>query len=403
MNILFLFCSLGNLETDNALFGSLIKEFKRHGHNVFVSAKGKGISRTFLTEEAGIPVLRIQSQDFTGVSNNMKKAIGYIEYSIKQVHYTKRYFKGEKIDLIVSHALPPELGYIAPKLKKAFKCPFYLITTEFTWQDAVVYGYFKKNGPIGLYYRYLEHALFKASDYIMVPLRGTIGYIKHHHPWVDERKFSVCQFWQIPQKVDRDSSIRKRLGIDDKFVVVYGGSVGQAQRVDHMVNLAEAVMDYPDIHFLLLGRGAKLNEIKQMVSDKGLTNFTFLDFMPQQEYLKLLASCDAGLIILNEVHGSPNFPSKTSSYFNLQVPVLAAIDNITTYGEFLEETNTGLWSIAGDVEHFKQNLLKMYQNPSLCEQMKENELDYFYSKMTTEYAYEVIVEQIKGDTKKQKS
>ena len=394
MNVLFLFCSLGNLETDNGLFGSLIKEFKKRGHNVYVSAKGNGIERTFYAEEAGIPVLRIQSKDFTGVSNMVKKALGYIEYSLKQIHYTKKCFKREKIDIIISHALPPELGVIAPALKRAFKCPFYLINTEFTWQDSVVYGFFKKNSPAGWYYRFLEYALFKASDYIMVPLKGTIDYIKSYHQWISDDKFCVCQFWQQPLNIEKDMSIRDKLGMKDEFVVVYGGSVGQAQRLEHMVNLAVAVKEYKDIHFLLLGRGKKLNDIKQMVAGKALNNFTFLDFMPQQDYLQLLSSCDAGVIILNEVHGSPNFPSKTSSYFNLQVPVLAAIDSITTYGEFLDETNTGLWSLAGDVEHFKENLLNLYQHPELCEVMKKNEIDYFYSRMTPEYAYQTIVDQI---------
>lgn len=398
MNILFLFCALGNLETDNALFGSLIKEFKRQGHNVFVSTKGKNLEKTILTVEAGIPVLRIQSHDFTGVSNNVKKALGYIEYSIKQVYYTEKYFKNKKFDIIISHALPPELGYIVPNLKRRFKCPFYLIQTEFTWQDAIVYGYFKKNGPIGFYYRYLEKSVFKASDYILVPLKGTIDYIHKYYPWIPNDRFCVCQFWQQPLDVDKDVSIREKLGLKDKFIVVYGGSVGQAQRLDHMVNLAEAVKEYKDIHFILLGKGGKLNDIKRMVCEKRLDNFTFLDFLPQKKYLQLLSSCDVGLIILNEVHGSPNFPSKTSSYFNLQVPILAAIDNVTTYGDFLDETNTGLWSLSGDVENFKSNLLTLYKNRDLCKQMKQNEIQYFFNKMTTEHAYHVIINHIKKES-----
>lgn len=396
MNILFLFCSLPNLSDDSTLFSSLINEFKRKGHKVFVSAKGRNVSRTELVEENGIPVIRIQSQDFTGVNSNVKKALGYIEYSVKQVHYTKKLLKGQQIDMIISHSLPPELGFIASRLKRHFKCPFYLIHSDFTWQDAVVYGYFGKNSPIGLYYRYWERKMFKVSDYICVPIEGTIKYIRDQYPFIPESRFRVCQFWQKPLEIEKSDEVRKKLGLEGKFVVIYGGSVGQAQRVDHMVNLAESVKDYEDIVFLLLGKGAKLGEIKQMVEDKKLKNFRFLDFMPQKEYLQLLSSCDAGLIILNEVHGSPNFPSKTASYFNLQVPVLAAIDKVTScgYGPFLDETQTGLWSISGDEETFKANLLKMYNNPDLCAKMKENELKYFNEKMTTEYACKVMSEHI---------
>ena len=396
MNILFLFCSLPNLSDDKSLFSSLIHEFKHQGHNVFVSAKGQNTSKTELVEENGIPVIRIHSQDFTGVSNNFKKALGYIEYSIKKVYYTKKKLRNQKIDLIISHSLPPEIGLIIGNLKKHFICPFYLIHTDFTWQDAVVYGYFGKNSPIGLYYRYCERRMLKLSNYICVPLKHTVKYICNFYPWLPESRFRVCQFWQKSFEIVKNDESRKKLGLEGKFVAIYGGSVGQAQKIEHMVNLAEAVKNNEMIIFLLLGKGAKLDQIKNMVHNKGLKNFLFLDYMPKLEYLQLLSSCDAGLIILNDIHGSPNFPSKTASYFNLQVPVLAAIDSEKGYGEFLDETQTGLWSISGDIDAFKSNLLKMYNNPTLCSKMKENELNYFQEKMTVEYAYKLISDHIKS-------
>lgn len=290
MNILFLFCSLPNLSDDTSLFSSLIHEFKHQGHNVFVSAKGQNTSKTELVEENGISVIRIHSQDFTGVSNNFKKALGYIEYSIKQVYYTKKKLRNQHFDLIISHSLPPEIGLIIGKLKKHFKCPFYLIQTDFTWQDAVVYGYFGKNSPVGLYYRYCEKKMFKESDYICVPLKGTIKYIHDFYPWLPESRFRVCQFWQKSFEIVKNDESRKKLGTKGKFVVIYGGSVGQAQKIEYMVNLAEAVKNNEKIIFLLLGKGAKLDQIKNMVHNKGLKNFLFLDFMPNLEYLQLLSS-----------------------------------------------------------------------------------------------------------------
>ena len=124
MNILFLFCHLPSLERNNGLFVQLINEFIKHGHHICVSAKGQGIKKTQLVKENGIDVLRITSHDFTGVSSNVKKALAYQEAAIKQRYYTKKYFKNESFDLIISHSLPPELAYIVGGLKSYFKCPF---------------------------------------------------------------------------------------------------------------------------------------------------------------------------------------------------------------------------------------------------------------------------------------
>lgn len=397
MNILFLYCALPNLSNEESLYTSLIHEFKAHGHHIFVSSKAKNSSKTELIEENGIPVLRIGGPEFTAVSNNIKKALAYQQYVLKQRHYVKKYWGKEKIDLIISHSLPPELAYVVSGLKKHFHCPFYLMQSDYTWQDAVAYGFFKKNSPIGLYYRYWEKRVFKLADYIGVPTKGNVRFARMLYPWLKKDMFAVYPFWQRTVGVKSDNSIKTKYGLAGKFVVMYGGNVGPAQRVEHLVELATKVQDYNDILFLILGKGSRLNAIKQMVKDRGLENVEFKDFLPQTDYLRLLASCDVGLIMLNEVHATPNFPSKTMSYFDLQVPVLASVDYVTDFGQFLEETGTGLWNYSDDIESFKANLLRLHDNPGLVESIKEKERAYFDLYMQPEYVYKMIMNQVKGE------
>lgn len=394
MNVLFLFCSIGTLDTDNALFSSLVKEFKANGHDVYVSAKGKGIKKTLLAEECGIPVLRIKSQDFTGVSNPIRKALAYQEYVIKQRYYTIKYFGHIKVDLIFSHSLPPELAWVVGGLKKHFNSPFYLMQTDFTWQDAVAYGMFRKNSPIGLYYRFWEKKIMKLADYIGCPTQGNIDFIREEYPWIDAKRFNVVRFWQKEMVVSHDNNVKTKLGLEGKFVVIYGGSVGKAQRLEHIINLADSCQTYEDIIFLIFGRGAYLPEIKEMVKKKKLQNVIFKDYIPQDQYLQLLSCCDAGIIILNEKHATPNFPSKTMSYFNLKVPVLAAIDRVTDFGKYLENNEAGLWSYAGDVQSLKRNLLSLYNSKELCLKFKENGYRVYMETMRPENAYNSIMKQI---------
>lgn len=398
MKILFLFCSLPNLSNEGALFTSLIHEFKTHGHQILVSSKAKDSSKTVLIEENGIPVLRIGGPEFTAVSNNVKKALAYQQYVLKQRYYVKKYWGKEKIDLIISHSLPPELAHVVSGLKKHFRCPFYLMQSDYTWQDAVAYGFFKKNSPIGLYYRYWEKRAFKLADYIGVPTKGNVRFARMLYPWLSKDMFAVYPFWQRTVGVKSDNSIKKKYGLYGKFVVIYGGNVGFPQKVEHLVELASQVKEYEDILFLILGKGARLDAIKQMVVDNNLKNVEFNDYLPQTDYLQLLASCNVGLIMLNEVHATPNFPSKTMSYFDLQVPVLASVDYITDFGQFLEETGTGLWNYSDDIDSFKTNLLKLHDTPELVKSIKEKQRRYFDLYMQPEYVYNQIMNQIKNSS-----
>lgn len=394
MNVLFLLVSLPHLSNDEGLFPSLIHEFVRHGHRVFVSSRGKNIGKTEVVEEGGVPVLRIKCPEFTRVSNNVKKALAYQEYAIKQRYYVKKYWGKDKIDIIFSHSLPPELAYIVDGLKRHFKCKFYLEVPDYTWQDAVAYGYFRKNSPIGLYYRFWERKMFKAADYIGVPTKGNVSFVRSMYPWIDEDIFKVFPFWLKPFYTEKDENIKDQLDLNGKFVVIYGGSVGAAQRIEHFVELADTCSEYKDMIFLLLGRGAYLPVIKQLAEEKHLTNIVFKDFIPQQDYLRLLASCDVGMIILNEKMATPNFPSKALSYLNMKVPILAAVDHVTDFGVYLEDNGAGLWGFSDDIEGLKKQLLKYYKSRELCKETAQRGYDLFINNMTPDCAYRFISSQI---------
>lgn len=391
MNVLFLFVSVPNLENESTLFSSLINEFKRKGHNVFLSTKGSNVSKTVIVQENCIPVLRINSHDFTGITSKIIKALAYQEYSMKQRYFTYKYFKNEKVDLIISHSLPPELSFVVGHLKKKFRCPFYLIQSDFTWQDAVAFNYFSEKGPIALYYKYWEKKMFLQADYIGCPTKGNISFIKKYYPEIDDSHFRFLPFWQKKIEFQKKANLKDKFGLKDKFVVIYGGSVGAAQRIEHMLELAEACAEYKDMAFVILGRGVYLSTLKEIVREKELTNVIFKDFLPQEDYLNFLASCDVGMIILNEKMATPNFPSKSLSYLNMKVPILAALDYTTDFGEYLEENNAGLWGYSDDIQMLKSKLLKYYNSKDYCDLVKESGYKLFVNNLLPEHAYNTIM------------
>lgn len=397
MNILFLFASLPTLANRNALYTSLIHEFKKNGHNVLVSSRGSDdLKKSSIEIEDGIKVLRIKSSPFVGVSNTVKKALAYQEYTFKQLKLVKKYFGSYAVDLVISHSLPPEIAWTISGIKKHFKCKFLLIQSDFIWQDAVAYGMLTEKGIIARYYRFWETWMFKLADYIACPSQGNINFIKKQCDWIKETNMFILPWWQskgqLPTNEHQD--VRNQMGLDGKFVIIYGGSIGKAQRLEHLVDLAASCKDYEDIVFLILGKGAYLNNIKNYAEKKGINNIRFESFIPQQEYLSLLASCDVGIIILNELHATPNIPSKTMSYLSLQVPILAAIDYVTDYGTILNEYEIGLWSYAGDIESFKSNLLRYYNSEELRNRVKINGYNYYLENMLPEKAYANIIKHI---------
>lgn len=399
MNILFLFVWLPHLSEENNIFSSLIHEFKHQGHNVLVSSRDQsGRKSSEVVEENGIKVLRVVSHPFTGVANPIKKALAYQEYCIKQRHLIKNFFGNEKIDLVISHSLPPELAWVVRGVKKQFKCPFYLIQTDFLWQDAVAFDYFRRNNPICWYYRFWENRMMKLANYIGCPTKGNIDFILKEYPNMNKDNFQLLPFWQKPtDNVLPDVSVKERdPKLKDKFIVVYGGSIGAAQRIEHMIELAEVCKNERGIVFLILGKGAYLPVIKQMAEEKKLDNVVFKEFLPQKEYLALLATCDVGMIILHEKMATSNFPSKSLSYFNMKVPILAALDYSTDFGDYLVEHNAGLWAHSDDIPALKDKLMLYYNDRKLLDEIKNNAYKLYIENLQPKHACEKILKFIKN-------
>ena len=236
--------------------------------------------------------------------------------------------------------------------------------------------------------------MFALADYIGVPTEGNISFIRQFYSRINVEKFSVFPFWQKPIEIRKDENLKEQFGLKEKFVVIYGGSVGAAQRVEHIVELAEACSEYNDIFFLLLGKGDSFSAIRQRVIDKQLSNVMIKGFIPQQEYLQLLASCDVGLIVLNEKMATPNFPSKALSYFSMKTPVLAALDHVTDFGKYLENNGVGLWGYSEDILCLKEQLLKYYNSRELREVTASRAYELYINKMTPESSYKAICSHI---------
>lgn len=394
MNILFTYTSLPYL-SQSGVFSDLIKEFAKQGHAVKVAVPMNKDSKEGINIEANIEVLRFRTDQLTRNASNIQKGLAYIKFIFQSKKAIRKHFGKEKFDFIIAHSLPPEMGIVVRSLKKRFKANFYLMLCEYIWQDSVSLGFFNESSIIAKYYQYLERLTIKQADYIGSPSQGNIDFVLKYYPWAKQHNMHILHYSQAPIILkSSEKDIRKKLNLEDKFVAIYGGNMTVAQKIENVVELAAACLEYPDMVFLLLGRGPHIEEVKEWVNDKKITNIVFLDFLPQDEYNQLLASCDVGLVSLNEKLAIPNIPSKTLSYFNLSIPVVASIDRNTDYGQYLEEAEAGLWSYAGDTEKFKENILKLYHNPELRRQMGENGHRFYMENMLPEKAYQTIIRQI---------
>lgn len=202
--------------------------------------------------------------------------------------------------------------------------------------------------------------------------KGSVEFLEKNYT-INRRRVGLLPLWtkQLPQvRVDAAErlALRKKYGIDENsFVAVYGGAMSVVQGLDNILNLAASLKQEPAYQFVFIGRGSELPRLRARAEDEGLTNVKFIDYVPRDEYEKIIAVCDVGIVSLAGQHAVPSFPSKSIDYLKVGLPILASIDRYTEFGSILiNDMKAGLWVEAGTPAHSDGRLRKCIRIAYFC-------------------------------------
>jgi len=123
----------------------------------------------------------------------------------------------------------------------------------------------------------------------------------------------------------RDATLARELGVEDKFVVGYLGTHGMAHALQRVLEAAQLLRHRADIHFLFVGAGAAREALVEEARRKGLSNVSFHASVPKETMPRVWSLCDVGLVHLKrEELFTTVIPSKIFECFGMGVPVLFA-------------------------------------------------------------------------------
>jgi glycosyltransferase involved in cell wall biosynthesis len=390
MKIFFLLIAYPDVNADANMYTDLTYEFHKKGHEIYVAAPGKG--STGMNLEGGINVLRIKTLPLFKTSF-IKKGISNLMLSYQYTRAIQKNLCDIDFDLIVTATPPITFVSTIKFLKKRSKAKLYLILRDIFPQNAKDLGLIKSD-LIFSYFRSKEKKLYELADSIGCMSKQNIDYVLSNNVEVKAEKLHLLPNWaNIHELPLNNSDIRSEYKLNSKFIAVFGGNLGIPQKIDFIVEVAEKI-ENKKILFLLVGEGTELKKIKNVISEKSLENVRILSHLPRKEYLSLLQVCDVGLVNLSDKFTIPNIPSRSLSYWSLKLPIIAAIDKNTDFGELLDNSEGGLWSITGDTQSYIDNLLSLYNNPQKRKQMGENGYNFLSRELNSENAYKIIISSI---------
>jgi len=399
INILFL--TIGRMESieNRGIYSDLMRTLRDHGHTVYtVSPYEKRTGKkTELIEENGVHMLHVSTGNVTGSSNLIKKGLATLMLETLFIRGIKKYFPQVTFDLVLYSTPPITFAKVVKYVKKRCGAETYLLLKDIFPQNAVDIGMMKKTGIKGLLYRYFrakEKKLYALSDRIGCMSKANVDYILKQNPEIPIHKVEICpnaiEVQDMSVTPEVRAELRQKYGIpQDKKVFVYGGNLSRPQGIPFLIKCLEEEKDNSEAYFLIVGAGTEYKKLEAWFAEHKPHNAKLLKRLPKEDYTRLAAACDVGMIFLDHRFTIPNFPSRLLAYLQAKLPVLCCTDPNTDVGKVCVEGGFGWWCQSNDTAAFGRMVDAALRADLPA--MGETGYQYLNEHYTTQKAYEILV------------
>lgn len=371
MNILYI-CQHFYFPVDN--FGmrnfEFAKRWVRQGHRVTILTSAAGLDAKSL-ESVHASGRFIKHFEIGGV-NVAACAVGYrqemrplrrsLAFAFFAMLSTFAVLFCKKPDVVYASSTPLTVGLPALAAKWFRRVPFVFEVRD-QWPESVIQVGILKSKCVIRVLEWLERLIYKHAAAIVAlsdPMAEDIGKVAPSNKPV----------YSIPNCCDLDifsphvdgTSVRNRHQWNNKLVFLHAGSMGKINGLEFVLQAAEQLRSYDQIHFVLLGKGNLRPLLDKKRIELKLDNVSILPFVHKRQIPEYLAAADVILSVIGnypiiEKHASLN---KFFDGLSAGKPVL--LNYSGWQRTLIENANAGLGGELCCLDEFVENVLFCYQN-----------------------------------------
>ncbi len=392
---------LTDLSEDLIKAGYQIKVITGNPNNIFF--KNNTIPRK--ENYKGIEIIRLKNTTFT----KYRMAGRVLNYLTFHFLVFSRVLFYERPHLVFVLSTPPFISFSGLMLKILKKSKVIYNVQDLFPDLAIELGKLKNKLFIGFLKKLSELIVRKVDKVVVVGeymekkireelLKETSenNHIITIHNWADGDKIKVLR-----GNIE-DNFLRKKWGLEGKFVVLYSGNIGYLHEFDTIIYAADflAKEGLKEIVFVFIGEGIKKNYIEEKAREKGLNNILFFSYQPREMLTYSLGLADVSLVTLEKGFEGMVVPSKIYGILASGRPVIAVVGGESEIVEIIREGNCGEVVKIGDYQALVNSIMDYYKNSKKCREDGLNGRRYFERnfdrKIATKKYIEVIKETLKS-------
>ena len=255
--------------------------------------------------------------------NLLRRAVGFLGFSVTATVAGCRAGRGERIDAVIAMSPPLTMGIAGRLVAWRRRAPL-VFNIQDVFPDAAIETGAIRNRWVIAVARVLERLSYRLSDRVTVLSDDLADNVRTKLASKRADRVVVIPNFVDTEAItplDRDTGYRRELGLDDRPVVMYAGNIGYSQSLDLVLAAARAL---PDVAFVINGNGSARDELRRAAA--GLDNVVFGEYQPSERLSEVLATADIHVVPLRRGLGRVSVPSKTYSIMAAGRPIVAAID-----------------------------------------------------------------------------
>lgn len=335
----------------------------------------------------GVTVIRSNATS-NDRSSKISRAIYYFSSSLTQV---MRAVTVRHVDMIVCTSMPLSTMVFALLVAKLRRIPLIIDVRDLTIDAALELGYFKNNFIVRALLG-LESLVFRYADCV-VPVSRGLGEILAKK-CVSRHKIKVIPLGYdgldvYAGKVDWSRNIKKELELEDKFIVLYSGTLGHVFDVSTIIQAAQLTLKRKDIVYLFLGGGQKLKEYREYAQDHKL-NCVFLGPRPKADVPLICTQADVCVYpgksgaVISSLLGNKIFDYLGNGTPTIYTGPPGDVQNL------IRDAQGGRWVPLHDAEALASSIYELADNPERTKILGDNakeyiEREYTVKKMMAEF------------------
>ena len=284
---------------------------------------------------------------------------------------------------VVVYSNPPILPWIASWAKVLFGTKLIFVSYDLYPEVATVTGTLGEGNPICRLMNHINKCVYRRADAIVALSTEMRDYIAENRP-VSPEKIVVIPNWFGDQgmlpKNPETNCFRETVG--DRFVVSYFGNMGTMQDMDTLLGAIRSLKEDENTFFLFAGHGNKMEKLKNIVEEEGISNIAIYNFLHGQDFKDALAISDCAFVTLEKGATGLCVPSKTYSYMMQGLPLLAVMDECDIVRDI--ESGAGAWVRNGEGEKLATVITGLRTDPEKLQQMRHTCRQIYLNNYTTE-------------------